>query len=543
MSTRTATGASVAPTVPRQPAEGLAHRLDWPPATSGATARGWAYPAAPSGRRFALPATVAATAIAFAAGFLAAYKFFLFRNPAAFAMTAAAGANAPQRRPPRNGSRQPGSAPNRNGGWGRWDEQKPVQFDWTALPFPTDPKVAIIGGGISGLMLSVFLAKRHNIRSVVFDTGEHGPGGRLATRRSDDGSFFKNLSTGPEPSNPFIVDHAAQYFTATDEKFISNGLQPWEANGWIRRWEGPVGTVEGGVFEAFPDGDRWIAVGGFRRLAANIARDAERTGLVELRNPVWVSRMDGRKDGRWLLKGRVSDESLVYKDEAFDFAVVAHNGKCANRLMRFARGAPLVLQQLERLRLSAIWALLVVFPKSGVNAPFEGAFVKGSGCLAWAANNTAKHRSGNVEAWTLFSTPEYGRQNKVPQEAVPPEAAQRVCDEMLAAFARALGRDAKTLPKPVTWRVQMWGAALPTNAPKGPARYILDAASRTAVCGDWLYGPPSIQSAVLSADALADAIAGLRGCSGAAAHALSANLTVPFVSTASASTALGDFPH
>lgn len=50
--------------------------------------------------------------------------------------------------------------------------------------------------------------------------------------------------------------------------------------------------------------------------------------------------------------------------------------------------------------------------------------------LSWAANNTAKlgmaAQHGDVECWTLMSTPEYGRNNKVPQEAVPPEVAERV---------------------------------------------------------------------------------------------------------------------
>ena len=83
------------------------------------------------------------------------------------------------------------------------------------------------------------------------------------------------------------------------------------------------------------------------------------------------------------------------------------------------QGAPYVLEQLQRLRLSAIWALMVVFPKGRLIAPFEGAFVEGDERLAWAANNTAKNQSGEEDAWTLFSTPEYGRANKVPQVRGP----------------------------------------------------------------------------------------------------------------------------
>lgn len=40
--------------------------------------------------------------------------------------------------------------------------------------------------------------------------------------------------------------------------------------------------------------------------------------------------------------------------------VIAHNGKCANRLVG-PTGAPLVAKQLMALRLSAVWAVSVAF--------------------------------------------------------------------------------------------------------------------------------------------------------------------------------------
>lgn len=62
----------------------------------------------------------------------------------------------------------------------------------------------------------------------------------------------------------------------------------------------------------------------------------------------------------------------------FDAVVIAHNGKCANRLAAPA-GAPAVARQLMRLRLSAVWALMVAFD-GPVPAPggFEGA-LRGAG--------------------------------------------------------------------------------------------------------------------------------------------------------------------
>ena len=42
-------------------------------------------------------------------------------------------------------------------------------------------------------------------------------------------------------------------------------------------------------------------------------------------------------------------------DKPYDVVVIAHNGKCANRLVSTA-GVPAVLRQLRTLKLSSIWA-------------------------------------------------------------------------------------------------------------------------------------------------------------------------------------------
>lgn len=78
----------------------------------------------------------------------------------------------------------------------------------------------------------------------------------------------------------------------------------------------------------------------------------------------------------WKLSGEGRQQGV------FDAVVIAHNGKCANRLVG-PTGAPKVASQLMGLRLSAIWAVMVAF-EGDVGAPFEGAFVQGSDVLTWA---------------------------------------------------------------------------------------------------------------------------------------------------------------
>ncbi|KIY94403.1 hypothetical protein MNEG_13559 [Monoraphidium neglectum] len=134
-----------------------------------------------------------------------------------------------------------------------------------------DPCVAIIGGGLSGLVCGQALARR-GIRSVVFDTGEHSVGGRLATRASAAGSFRQEWVPPALQGADLAFDHAAQYFTATDPRFKAM-VDEWVAAGAVREWRGPVGTLQDGCFEALPaDGPtRYIATGGMASLAKHLA--------------------------------------------------------------------------------------------------------------------------------------------------------------------------------------------------------------------------------------------------------------------------------
>ncbi|KAK9087219.1 hypothetical protein Syun_029613 [Stephania yunnanensis] len=123
-----------------------------------------------------------------------------------------------------------------------------------------EPVVAIIGGGMSGLICALFLEKS-GIRSTVFDTGLHGLGGRMGTRVVD--------------PHPLIFDHAAQFFNVTDHRF-SELVDGWLESGLIRGWNGPIGVLEaGGHFT--PDSSsspRYIGVNGMRPLADSILSKA-----------------------------------------------------------------------------------------------------------------------------------------------------------------------------------------------------------------------------------------------------------------------------
>eukprot|EP01018_Ginkgo_biloba_P010616 Gb_11480 [translate_table: standard] len=167
---------------------------------------------------------------------------------------------------------------------------------------------------------------------------------------------------------------------------------------------------------------------------------------------------------------------------------------------------------MKRLELSSIWALLAAFeelpplPKDVEGVPFEGAFVGGVNAISWMANNTKKLfplQDHGPYCWTFFSTAAYGKRNKVPQENIPNVRAERVKTEMLQGVEIALGLTKGSL-RPFYTRVQLWGAALPTNTPGIPC--IFDPYGRAGICGDWLLGS-SLEAAALSGMALAHQIA------------------------------------
>lgn len=355
-------------------------------------------------------------------------------------------------------------------------------------PMSKQPHVAILGGGMSGLVCALTL-EQLGIRSTVFDTGKHGLGGRMATR---DFQIREGLS--------LAFDHAAQYFTVSDPKF-QRLVDRWIQEGAVKEWKGVVGTLQaGGKYTGLADDvPRYVGTHGMRALADHMVSQGR---LIEVKRPVWISNMDVRGPV-WALNenGKPHGE--------YDAVVVAHNGKCANRLLA-PSGAPEVFRQMKRLELSSIWALMAAFeealpiPEGVGGSRLDGAFVEGVSAVSWMANNSSKLDNADKDGphcWTFFSTAAYGKKNKVPQESIPTVKAERVQREMLHGVGTALGLPEGSMPTPFFTKVQLWGAGLPTNTPGVPC--IFDPVARVGICGDWLLGS-SLEAAALSGMALAE---------------------------------------
>lgn len=239
------------------------------------------------------------------------------------------------------------------------------------------PRVAIIGGGISGLVCADVLAKAQ-ASVVVFDTGARCVGGRMSSR------VFRN---------GLVVDHACQFFSARDPAFVSI-TSDWVKQGWAQEWTGEIGIICDGVYDMIENGGRkFIGHRGVGSICTGLASRIANNG-GSIKRPMWVNEMRRSGDGWNLLDGKGRD--LGY----FDWIVISHSGKCAVRLTK-GSGADLVYRSLNcsfaakvrsqdrRTVISSIWSLVAVFDKP-LPVHFEGAFLQGSNVISWVANNTAK---------------------------------------------------------------------------------------------------------------------------------------------------------
>jgi len=240
---------------------------------------------------------------------------------------------------------------------------------------------------------------------------------------------------------------------------------------------------------------------------------------------VWISPSQGvqrERDGAWTLKLPARHSS-----GRFDAVVIAHNGKCAERLTskqpshrvhallraNFAAQLPKAPRAGSgRMSLNSLYSLLFEV-KAGLLPSFAGAFVDGEPSLRWLSNNAMKYGQlgENTHVWTALSSASFGQKHKHPQEHLegsPKEA--EVTTLLLEAVERATGLGPGTLKRHIVRsKLQLWGAAVPIN--RWSYDYVWDASYSIGIAGDWLSADmrraSTIEGAWFSGTSLADHIA------------------------------------
>lgn len=372
---------------------------------------------------------------------------------------------------------------------------------------PAPRTVAIIGGGIAGLACARRL-RSLGVKATVFDTGKREPGGRASSR----------LWCGQ------VVDHASQFVTCLDPEFS----EVLASSGAARRFgtDGRFGRLSTEGFSAIDDQlERWVGIQGMAGIVKALAQG------LEVHQDVWVPPSNGLQaaGGSWNV--------VVPRDQSYNFdaAVIAHNGKCAERLtsstpakevhalLRTNFAATLPRNPAPgsgRFTLNQIYSLIFEVPKGVMPESFDAAFVENEATLRWLSSNTGKlQQKAEHEVWTALSSPAFGKQHKAPQEFLEGTAKEaEVVDLMLAAVEKAVALPAGTLGGATGAvrhsKLQLWGAALPISrwASSDAVDFVWSAAHRIGIAGDWLSSVPerasTIEAAWISGVRLADHIAG-----------------------------------
>jgi len=325
----------------------------------------------------------------------------------------------------------------------------------------SQPRIAIIGAGITGLACAHALRIRGHSPTILEKS--RGIGGRLATRRAEDGLTF---------------DHGGQYLTVGTDGF-SKFLEPAARSGALRPWypRGKAGQEDGHLV--------WYAgVPAMNALAKPMCADLD----IRLGTQV---RAIAPEAGLWRLDTDDTSDALH-----FDIVICTAPAPQTQNLLAFDPG---IRDELARVTMAPCWAAMLAFA-----TPLATAYDirrDRSHPLEWICRDSSKpgrHASG--DCWVLHAETGWTRERL---EAEKEDVARMLTD----AFAQTL--PGRSLPEPVHATAHRWRYAR-TVTPLGAP--FLASNDRTLFAGgDWCLGPAAesgFQSGAAIAGAVADRLAG-----------------------------------
>ena len=302
-------------------------------------------------------------------------------------------------------------------------------------------KVAIIGGGLSGLVLAKNLDDFSKV--TVFEKSS-GVAGRMATRLVE----------------PFEFDHGAQFFTARSEAF-KNFLLPYLEKETVVAWNPKVVTLEEGKK---PYKRSWFET--------HYIAQPRMTSLVKaLGAPVDIrfnTKIDEvfKQNNSWSLKS--AGKTI---GEGFDWLISSAPG---NQAFEIFNKSGITLKGLDEVEYSPCFALMVGL-YSELSLGFDAAVVKNSP-IKWIAANSTKYGRRKEKALVIHSC------NKWAFEKINEELphVQSLLENELFKLTDVSAKDVSCIDM-ARWRY----AKVERESPQGVQ---IDRHQRVAVCGDWCRG-------------------------------------------------------
>ena len=314
--------------------------------------------------------------------------------------------------------------------------------------------IAIIGAGMAGASAAAHLRPHHQVS--VFDKAR-GPGGRMTTRRSEDGG----------------IDLGAQYFTAHDPDFTAQ-VHEWQRQGHVSSWGQAIVAREGDRWRTSSNQPRFV---GSPRMHAPVRALLADTPLLNGHRITQTA----REAGGW----RLESEAHGSHPQAFDAVLFTLP------LPQLRELAPALPESWwpawSSIDMPPCWAVHVQWAEVAPEA-WDGAFVNDP-LVAWIgahANKTGR----SAASWALHWSEAASREHL---EATPADITERSRAWLLA----------QGWPQPQLLQAHRWRYA--RVAGTAPQLAYHDRALGLAVAGDWLAGG-RVEGAWLSGRAAALAL-------------------------------------
>ena len=313
-------------------------------------------------------------------------------------------------------------------------------------------RIAVVGAGIAGLACARALHDTgHEVR--VFEKSR-GVGGRMATRRTDQGTF----------------DHGAQYFTARDPLF-RQVVDGWLGAGIVALYAGRIVRLNSAVATALSHEElRYVATPGMPAPCRALGKD------IDVMSECTVSAVTPGEEG-WRVSWEEGGES------GFDAVALAVP---AVQALPLCSAVPALGQRVAQGSHAPCWAVMVHYAQP-LPVQFDAAFISNA-AVGWAMRDASRPGRVAGERWVLHATADWSRTHL---EA----AAATVAPELVEAFHAAAGISAKA----IEIRGHRWRYALSPGLKEG---CLWNAERHIGACGDWC-ADGRIEGAYLSGLALA----------------------------------------
>ena len=322
---------------------------------------------------------------------------------------------------------------------------------------PAPRRFAVIGAGMAGIACARTLMQAgHEV--TVFEKSR-GAGGRMATRRTEFGSF----------------DHGVQYFTVRDARFkkalaaTAAPTAPWQVN-TVRIMDeaGRVVAAAGRNAEA-----HHVATPGMNALLQHWAAPIEALHSQSLVTRIEPDRL---QKTRWQLHTE-GPGAQTQIHAGFDAVLLALPSIQATTLLRASQLHPELQKKLDLVRVAPCWTLMLAFPQAA-GAPLGPSWHAARSehhRIAWLAREGTKPGRESIERWTVQASPQWSQRHLEDDE-------ERVKAKLLRAFTEVTGIRAE----PGHAQVHRWRYAQ-TQAPLGQS-HLWDGRSGIGLCGDWCLG-------------------------------------------------------